>query len=48
VVVGDVRAVAGRIVACATSEPVDLAAVVGSLLHTSALDLASGVGDDHP
>lgn len=48
VVVDDVRAIAGRIVAYATSEPVDLAAVVGWLLHTSALDLASVVGDDHP
>jgi hypothetical protein len=48
VLVDDVRAIAGRIVACATSEPVDLAAVLGSLLHISALDLASVVGDDHP
>ena len=48
VVMDDLRAVAGRIVACARSEPVDLAAVVGSLLHTYALDLASVVGDDHP
>jgi hypothetical protein len=43
-----VHAIAGRIVSCATSEPVDLAAVVGSLLNTSGLDLASAVSDDHP
>jgi uncharacterized membrane protein YgaE (UPF0421/DUF939 family) len=45
VVVDDVRAIAGRIVARAIAQPVDRAAVVGSLLHTSALDLASVVGD---
>jgi uncharacterized membrane protein YgaE (UPF0421/DUF939 family) len=46
VVVDDVRAIAGRITVRATAQPVDRAAVVGSLLHTSALDLASVVGDD--
>jgi uncharacterized membrane protein YgaE (UPF0421/DUF939 family) len=45
VVLDDVRATAERIVARATSEPVDLAAVVGALLHTTALDLAAVVGD---
>ena len=42
----DVRAIAGRIVARATSEPVDRAAVAGSLLHTSALDLIAVAGDN--
>jgi uncharacterized membrane protein YgaE (UPF0421/DUF939 family) len=45
-VVDDVRAIAGRIIARATATPVDRAAVVGSLLHTSALDLVGVVGDD--
>jgi len=42
----DVRARADRIVARATSQPVDRAAVAGSLLHTSALDLIAIAGDD--
>ncbi len=42
----EVRAVGARIVALATSEPVDRAAVAGSLLHTSALDLIAVAGDD--
>ena len=42
----DVLAIAGRIVARATSEPVDRAVVVSSLLHTSALDLAAMVRHD--
>lgn len=41
-----VRAIAGRVVERARSEPVDPAAVVASLLRTSALDLAAVVGDD--
>jgi hypothetical protein len=42
----DVRATAGRIVARATSDRVDRAAVVNSLLHLSALDLAAILGDE--
>jgi uncharacterized membrane protein YgaE (UPF0421/DUF939 family) len=46
--VQDVRTSAGRIVSRARSEPVERAAVVGPLLHLSALDLIRVAGDDHP
>jgi hypothetical protein len=41
-----VRASAGRIVSRARSQPVERAAVVGPLLHTSALDLIAVVSSD--
>lgn len=43
-----VRAITRRIAARPRMEPADRAAVVGSLLHTSALDLAAAVGADQP
>ncbi|MBO0711611.1 MAG: FUSC family protein [Acetobacteraceae bacterium] len=46
VALDDVCAIAERIIARATSKPADRTAVVGSLLYTSALDLAAVVCDD--